>query len=176
MSSTDVARGTPLYAIVAEFNSITQKLVESGGELTPELEAMFDFNQVTLQTKVDNYAIIDERLALESDYWKAKADEMRKIAKGFESARKTLRDRLKDAMKAMGTDDLRGQDKRFKLSASKPALVIDESRLPKEFTMVISSIVPDREKIQAAIADGFDVPGASLEPVTALRVYANKKE
>lgn len=164
----------PLHEIVSDALEITNALIESGGEVTPEIDEKIKCNEVALTAKVDSYVIVDERLSNEEAYWSAKAKEFSAIAKGFGEARERLKTNIKSAMIAMNTDEIKGGDYRYKLSKAKPSLVLVDKEVPHEYMIV--EIKPDKEKIRAALADGFSVAGAQLVESVALRAYKNKKQ
>lgn len=165
-----------LPEIVAEANEIERMLVESGGELTPEIDAKLQINQETLALKIDKYAFVDESLEAKADYWKRKEQHIAKIRKSVEAAQQSLRERVKQAMLDMGKTEVKGIDARFVLSKCAPRLVIDSEKVPDALKIVVTTTAPDKERIKAALADGLEVPGASLEGGTALRIYENSDE
>ncbi len=163
-----------LISLAHEAMALAQMIAESGGELTPEIEAMLEVNSRSLADKLDGYVSVDERFQSEQDHWKRKADACRAISKRFEDARERLRARIKFTMEEMGVGELKGIDHRYKLSPLKPKLVIDsEESLPIDFKMIVQTSVPDKDKIQAALMVGAQVMGARLEPVSRLQAYAN---
>lgn len=158
-----------LAFLAKEANVLSDLLLDSQGELTPELEAWYDAHSQALTRKVDSYVFIEESLDDQVERWKARAEAARTIAKRFESFKDKLRDRVKFAMKEMGVDTLEGDLYRYKLSKRKAKLVIeDPAKIPDSFKLIVTVTEPDKDKIQSALNDGFTVPGARLEPVTAL--------
>jgi hypothetical protein len=165
-----------LMMMVAQLKDITAALVESGGEITPEMEAGLLALDAKIPAKIDSYAAVLERLDLEEGYWKQKADAFDRIAKGCRQARERMKDRLKLAMHEMGTDELKGVDARFKMVRSRPSLAIDESSLPDDFKMIETKVKPDREKIEETIKTGASVPGVTVVPSFGVRQYINKAD
>ena len=162
-----------LMELVHEFQGVQAAVVESEGELTPELERRLEVNSQMLLQKVDGYAHIDEQLEMQADYFKAKAKRFAEIGERFRSARERLRDRVKQAMVEMGKDEVKGHEFRYKLQNCKQSLEIDPSLVPEQFKMIVTTTAIDKEKIRAALTDGLDVPGARLEGGKALRIYEN---
>ncbi len=165
-----------LATLVAEAQGIIQALVEAGGELTPELEARLEVNQTSLVAKVDGYAFIESRLEAEAEFWKRRAEVNARIAKTLTNMQKNLLERIKWGIQEMGKTEVCGVDSRFFLVKCAQKLVINPDVLPPEWTMQVTETVPDKERIKAALTDGFEVPGASLEGGLALRVGENKGE
>ena len=160
-----------LPALVLQMSEIVSQIAENGGELSEVLEQAFDFTGAELKAKADSYAFFMERLDSESDYWKAKAEQYAKVSKSCKTLKERLNTNIKLAMQIIGTDELMGEDMRFKLSRSAPKLVLDESLLPDAYKMIVSETVPDKERIKAALVDKLEVSGAKLEDVYSLRKY-----
>lgn len=164
-----------LYDLTSESLDLTQKIIENGGELTPELEKQLVINETNLACKVDNYVTFVERLEMEESYWRKKAAECDTIARGYSKANARLRDNIKNVLLASGKDEIKGNDYRYKLTASQPSLVIDDEKtIPKEFTVVKTEI--NKTLLKEVMKAGADVPGAHLEPSVSLRAYRNKGE
>lgn len=165
-----------LFSLVQQANVISRMLAESGGEITPELDALMANVDVKLPEKIDGYHVVMERLEVEAKYWKDKSTAYALMAKAHTAIQEKIKERLKEAMKALGVDEIKGHDVRFKLSNVKPSLVIDEAKLDPSYTMVVTETVPDKERIRAALSEGARIPGAQLVPGQSLRPYLNKKE
>lgn len=165
-----------LYSLVIQAQAIEQKIMEAGGELTPEVEEALTRVDLSLAEKVDGYDFVIERMENQSEYWKAKAALFSKIAKSYETARERLKNSIKDAMVSLGKTEISGNDVRFKLQNNAPKLVIDDTKIPDGFKMQVVTTVVDKERIKSALKDGIPVQGASLEQGQHVRSYANKKE
>lgn len=148
--------------------------MESGGEITPELEARLDISAEKLPQKVDNYNFIIQELEGQAQVWKMRKDASNAIQKQFEGHVERVKDRIREAMRAMNASELAGNLYKFQLRKSQPKLVIDdENKIPDEFKMVVQTTVLDKERVKAALVDGFDVPGAHVESNGSLYPMAN---
>lgn len=165
----------PLPVLVMEMSEVLSKVIDNGGELTPELEALFDAAGVDLKTKTDSYAFFMDRLETEATFWKAKADDYAKVARSCKELRERLNDSIKGAMRMLETDEICGNDMRFKLARAAPKLVIEESKLPPSYLMQVVENVPDKTKIKADIEVGKEIPGVTQEDVYTLRKSINSK-
>ena len=164
-----------LVAIVREVATLETLLIESGGELTPEIEAMLTVKEVNLPEKVDGYEAIMDRLDSLEGMYKERAKMFSTAAKSLGMAQDALKERLKFAMKELGVTELMGNDIRFKLSASKPRLVIEDEKLvPKEYKQETVMIEVKKDLLTEDLKIG-SVPGARLEESVSLRKYVNKK-
>lgn len=163
-----------LRALIAQATNLSTALIESGGQLSPELEKALVEIDVKFPIKIDGYAVIMERMEMESDYWKQKAEFYSQIAKGCMAARERLKESLKFAMEQLGTDELKGIDVRFKLSRTKPRLVINEDLLESGYLVATTVSMPDKKRIEQDLKDGLMIDGAMLMENKSLRAYANK--
>lgn len=162
-----------LVSIVSEVNQLEKMLIEAGGEITPEIEALLTVKEVNLPQKVDNYSFILERMKSAEAFYKERSELFSSAARAFKNAQATLKERLKMAMHEMGVDELSGEEIRFKLSKSKPSLVIDElAAIPTEYFEQVVQNELQKDKLTEDLKIG-EVPGAHLEDSFSLRSYAN---
>lgn len=164
-----------LVSIVRDVATLETMLIEAGGEMTPEIEAMLTVKEVNLPEKIDNYEAMLDRLEAIEALYKERAKMFSAAAKSLANAQDTLKERLKIAMKELGVTELLGHDIRFKLSVSKPKLVIlDEKLIPKEYKIQVITDEVQKDRLSEDLKIG-SVPGAILEETYSLRKYVNKK-
>jgi hypothetical protein len=157
--------------------ALAQEIMECAGELSPELEAKLNFNETALRSKVDAYVHVEEAFEAQEALWKRRAEACKAIANRFATYNERHKDRVKFVMQAMKVNEISGVFNRYKLSNSAPKLVItNESELPAQFKMVVTTTVADKEKIKAVLKDGFEIPGAHLEQGVTLRTYEGSEE
>ena len=162
-----------LFSLVSQANTLSRMLVETSGEITPEIEALMAHIDVSMPGKVDGYATVIERLEVEAQYWEDKANAYYQVAKAHKTLRERLLAAIKQAMIAMNTDELKGIDVKYKLSNSKPALVIGDD-LDPAWKLTITEVVADKERIRSALELGNIIKGAKLVAGKTLRRYMNK--
>jgi Siphovirus Gp157 len=165
-----------LADFITHASQIEKSLIESGGEISPELERELLIIDLTKREAVDSVQTTLERLEVMSDYWATKAENYAKIAKSLSFAQQKLKNYVKSLMAASGDAELTGLDWRLKLCPSKAKMVLNEDELAKEYFKEKVTMVPDKTRIEEDLKLGVPVPGAALEPVFTLRVYPNKKE
>lgn len=158
------------FALVAvNAADIEMMLIESGGDMTPELQEKLN----SIKPNIDLSASMIERCGAHAEHFRKKARAFAEIAQGFEKSESYLKQIIKDDMQAHGVSELLGKDVRFKLSPSKPKLVIDEETLDSAYQMHV--LQPDKKKIEEDLALGVPVQGARLEETKSLRTYLIKK-
>lgn len=166
----------PLFELVSQANELSEKIVESGGEITPEMETALALNETAIATKVDSYAVLMDRSALEESYWRARAAECEAIARGFKKVAERLDNNIHQAMKAMSVTEITGDEYKFKIQKCGSRLVIeDKEALPKEYVIQTVVTEPDKARIKSALSEGFKVSGAKLEGGTTVKKIRNVK-
>lgn len=177
MNENGVAKmsATSLPALVKESQALFQALAESGGELTPEMESALSNIEVNLPAKIDGYKVMIDRAELEEAYWKKKADEFYAVATGMKNVQARLKESLKFAAIQLNQTELVGNDVKFKLSNSKPKLIIDSDKIDKAYTMQVTTTEIDKKRIEEDLKLGVPVTGAHLEETKSIRAYVNKK-
>lgn len=162
-----------LVQIVNDVSTIEEKLIQSEGQLTPEIEALLVINSEMLPAKIDNYSLVLERFDSLAEYYSKRAKFFSQISKQCEAVQERLKENIKTAMKTLETDEIKGHDIRFKLQRTKPSVVIvDEKLIPKEYKKEIITYQIEKERLKSDLEIGV-VPGAKLEESFSLRAYAN---
>lgn len=136
-------------------------------------EALVSIEELSLQAtdKIDAYGFVLERLETLAASYKERADKMLQIAKNMESTRQNLKIQLQDAMEVLGVDEIQGNERRFKLQKSKPAVVLVEPELvPDKFwkTEIVKSLDKD------AVLKAGQVPGCEVKQSFHVREYLAK--
>lgn len=163
-----------LLSIVDTATSIERLLLESGGELTSEVEAALEITETALPEKIDSYSLILDRFGSIEKFYKEKAEFYSRLSKQFGAAQDRLKDNLKLAMTKLGTDELVGFDVRFKLQNSNPSVVIEnDAAIDGKYKITETITKTDKKKLAEDLKAGFPVEGARLERGTSLRTYAN---
>ena len=104
-----------IFDITNEAISINQSIVESHGELSPEIEKMLEVNATELAVKIDNYAAILEQFEANILLWKARKERDSNMIKKYENASEKLKNNLIYAIKSLGVDKITGTETAFKL-------------------------------------------------------------
>jgi len=182
VSSTSLLELAAHARLVTDFECA---LLETGGEITPEIENMLnsiipvDISKspgelkILLASKVDAYHYIIDKMLMAAQMLKDQANARVAVSSSCLALVESLKARIKQAMEKLETTELSGYETRFKLSATKKALEINETELPTAWLMEIVTYKPDKEKIKAALEAGQEIPGCKLVGGTALRKYLN---
>lgn len=166
-----------LLLIVNEAMQLEQALIESNGEVNEYLEKALSVNSAELAVKVDGYVEIIKRFESLGDHYKKRAEFYSKIATQCNNAVDRLENNIKFAMQELGVEEIKGEDMRFKVSATSGQLKItDEDMVPVEFKSEVIQTVIDKKSLKEAISAGKSIPGAEVIPGASLRTYANTPE
>jgi hypothetical protein len=158
-----------IYQIEQSYLSITDQIIESGGELTPELETALAINKAELENKARNYGFVVK--SLENDV--SNIDEEIKRLNALKLSRNkaidVLKDTVKNAMIMYGIEEIKTST--LKLSFRKSESVeLDPSLLDFKWMNQKISYTPDKAKIKESIKSGEAVPGAWINVNNNLQI------
>lgn len=163
-----------LITLAEESAKIETALIESGGLLTPELEAMLDVIDVQLPEKVENYSLLMDRMTALSEFYDGRAEMLTRMSKAALAVVDRCKTNLQVAMVTLDTDEIVGIDVRFKLQNSPPKVVIEnEENLDQAYVVLETVTKIDKKRIAADLKLDLPVRGARLEVGKSLRQYAN---
>jgi hypothetical protein len=166
-----------LTDIVVHASQIEVMLIESGGEITPEIDAMISARDIQLPEKIDAYSTVLDRLDIIEQHYREKANQFLLIAKSIMMASERCKDNLKSAMMTLDTNELLGNDYRFKLQNSKPAVQFNnEELIPDDYKRKVETIVIDKKRIYEDLTIGIPVAGCNLSHGKSLRKFINKSK
>ena len=99
-----------------------QSIDESGGEITPEVEAL----EIAIMQKVDACRFVSEMLEDQAKRWKEKADYAKSQQKSLESSLERLERNLMHIIMRSEKTELAGQDSVAKLIKNPKSLKLNE--------------------------------------------------
>jgi hypothetical protein len=159
-----------LYAISTEMQSIIDAMLDGGIDSPEAMAAMDEHLQgldIALESKAENYAGVIRELELRAAARTEEAKRIRTLAEADSTLATRLKERLRDAMVAVGKTRI--ETERFRLSVQanggQQPLVIDPGavdELPAALTRIVRE--PDKAAIRAALESGDDIPGCTLLP------------
>ena len=163
-----------LITLVSEASAIQQVLLETGGEITPEIEQRIQATEINLPAKVDSYALLIERMQHDAEFYGLQATRLLKMVRAMESVVTRCKQNIKLAMDELKTTELVGHEMKFKLVKSPPSVIIEDSaKIPAAYKVTETTTRDDKKMISEDLKMGVTVPGARLESGTSLRTYLN---
>lgn len=171
---SDVSKKQTLTEIISEARAQNQELIESFGELTPELEAAIELNEKNLQSKVDNYYFRIQDLVNQLEIFKnikKQADQGRNM---IQRSIDRLKWNMEMGLKVMELKQVLGNYSKFTLTKTKQKVIItDPEKIPLNLTRAKTEISPDLEAIYDYLSKGGTLEGAYLEDNYYLRATGN---
>jgi len=96
-----------LHSLITQMQEIEEQIIEAGGELTPEIEALISGTEEKIEDKLDSYAAM-------VDYLKGQAEYLDNQAKIYAARKKTvtnsidsMKERMIGAMQAIGRNKIK---------------------------------------------------------------------
>jgi len=150
-----------IYQIQQDYLSITNELIENGGELSPELETALTINKSELQQKAVAYIYVVK--SLESDI--STIDEEIKRLQALKSSRSKTIDKLKEtvknAMNLFGVEEIKTATLKINFRKSE-SVEVDDSIISDDYCNFKTVRTPDKAAIKNAIKSGEEIYGAVL--------------
>lgn len=170
-----MSQNKSLIELTTDYNFLLKCIVESEGEISPDIERQVEITEDMLSLKIDKYDFLMKKLESEEAHWKERADAYAKVARTCNNVRAKMKDRIKEVMISLGKKEIIGETTTFKLTNSNPKLIINEKELPSDYVVETVIIEPNKDKIKDALKNGKSVTGAYLEEVLALRTSVSRK-
>lgn len=146
---------------------LEKQLLESG-ELTPELEILYDTNKAAIANKLDSYYYAIENMHDKMTRLKDAKKQLDQMIKTLEKNEDYLVGKLENAHRELGS--LKGQNGEWVWKCTEK-VEVDPEKLPVEFVRV--KIEPKKDELKKALKEG-PIEGAQLIKTQKL-VYKEKK-
>lgn len=160
-----------LANIIDEAKALELAIWDSGGEITPEVDALIKVNAQELSHKVDNYAMLLQRLEMAEAHYKQVADRYRDVAGKIGKLTDRLQNNIKEAMDAIHSKSLNGELNSFSIRLNPPSVaVIDEGKIDRHYFKEVISYSLEKKRIKDDLKMGIEVNGCRLEQGVTLKV------
>ncbi|MBR4755326.1 MAG: siphovirus Gp157 family protein [Bacteroidales bacterium] len=128
-----------LYELTAQMRQIEEQLDETGGELTPELEDLWNETGESLVQKVDNYNALLIKIENYSENLSNEIKRLQNLKKTADNSVARIKGHIKDTMVANGFSKLEGAYCKMSLSSS-TSTVVDEDLLLQPYNHKIQAL------------------------------------
>lgn len=159
-------------------SKIEQMLIETGGEITPEIEqvlALQEWSEAQLQAETDLLAMSLERISQLSSYYKDQIEHLEKLVKGLERAEIRLTTEIQGTMEKLNLDAVEGQYKRLSLRRTTPKVeILDEQAVADEFKEMKITETIKKRAIADALKSGQELHWARLVSNKSLQIQIAK--
>lgn len=159
-----------LYQIEKEYLQIVDTLIQSEGELSPELEEALQINKEQLQQKGIGYGYIIKQLEYDVDMVDAELKRLQAIKKSRTNAMDRLKASLSGAMQLHEVTELKTPTLKINFRKSESVEVLDVALLDVKFVKEVTTKSADKTAIKEAIKSGESVTGAILQSNLNLQV------
>jgi len=178
----DNSKALAAITIAGELQNIVNSIIEAGGECDDATMAQLATWTERLEVKAENIGLVKMRLESDAAYFKQVEEAARAQRKSRESAVGRLTKYLARCMEIADVKSIRRNDGLFSISLCDGRAgveILDEKKLPYEFTEIVELVKPKTAAIKEALQLGESVPGASLvfgEKYLQIRSKAAKAE
>lgn len=165
-----------LTEYISRSAEIEQKLIESDGLITPEIENLLMVKDFKLPTEVDKGFNLVLKLEASADYYRKLADKFAKLYAGCNIAIDRIKTNVKTAMIENNINELSGEMAKFNLRPTNPSLKIDNKDvIPPEYRDIIPATEEiNKKRILQDLKLGVPVEGCSLTENKALFMTIKK--
>jgi len=150
-----------IYNIQQDYLSLTNEIIEAGGEITPEIENALAINKQELQNKGISYGYVIK--SLESDI-STIDEEIKRLNALKQSRNKTidlLKETVKNAMQLYGIEELKTPTLKINFRKSE-SVEVDPDAVLDMYCNFKTVKTPDKAMIKQVIKSGDAVFGACL--------------
>jgi len=127
-----------LYEISNEYLELCQELIETEGELSPELEQKMEINETNKKTKFENYAKLIRHLEGNIEIRNKEAERLGALNQTDEKLIENLKNRLKYTMELYKEDKFDTPLFKFSLRHSESVEIVNGDLIPEQFKTVVT--------------------------------------
>lgn len=162
-----------LYEITANYEKIMEAIQENDGVVSDHLGATLDETQDEFDTKIINIAKMIKNLEGEQAAFKAEGQRLQKKATSINNNIDWLKNYIKDGMRRLKTQEVKGEILTVKIRPSPPScLTLDVNVIPPEFIRVVPEYKEaNKKKIILHYKERDEiVPGTEISVGTTLTI------
>lgn len=151
-----------LFQIQKEYLELNRELIESGGELTPEMEKQLVLNKSQLATKAQGYAYVIKQNEANTKIVDEEIKRLQEIKKRLGKANNHLGLALLNAIDLFELDKIELPTITVGTQRSSSLQITDESKIPLKFIKIKQETMIDKVAIKEAIKNGETIRGAEI--------------
>lgn len=149
-----------LYQLTEQMSALESLLEDNGGELTPDIEALWQETGESLTKKVDNYNALIIKLKNYSSNLDAEIKRLQGLKKTADNSLKNVKEHIKSVMEQFGIDKLEGAYCKISLASSTSTEVDEETVLAPYISRIERLMLPewitaDLKVSKTALKDAF---------------------
>jgi hypothetical protein len=159
-----------IYNIEQNYNKLAEQLIDNDGELTPELSEQLAITEEQLQNKSVAYSFVIKEMDADVEIIDAEIKRLQAAKKQREKASEYLKERIKHAMDLFQIEEIKTPLVKINFRKSETVEVDDVNALPSLYKVVKVTEQADKAAIKAALKDGFEVAGCTIETHRNLQI------
>jgi hypothetical protein len=132
-----------LYQLTEQMSALESLLEDNGGELTPDIEALWQETGESLTRKVDNYNALIIKLKNYSSNLDSEIKRLQGLKKTADNSLKNVKEHIKSVMEQFGIDKLEGSYCKMTLTTSTATEVDEETVLAPYRSRLAKLDLPD---------------------------------
>lgn len=149
-----------LYHIERELNEINETIINSGGELSPELETKLAITQEELTNKATNYGFVIMKNQSEIEVIDAEIKRLSALKKSLDNTNEKLKEAVSFAMQTYGIFEVKTPTLKLSFRESQAVEITDENKLNAKYFSYKPTV--DKTAIKSDIKSGLIVDGAVI--------------
>lgn len=157
---------------------IESALIETDGEITPEIQELLDFKEydaLMLKDSVDIIGFTLDRLDLNIDYYQQQIDTLKKLQDSAYKAKETIVSNITSSMNRLKIDSIEGLYRKMKFRQNPPKLeILDELSISDEFKVMKITEHIKNDEIKAFLKKGGKLDWARLTQGRSLKIETLK--
>lgn len=159
-----------LYQIEQNYLQIAEQLIDTGGEISPEIEEQLAITEEQLQNKSVAYSFVIKEIDNECEIIDNEIKRLQAMKKARENASTRLKNNIKEAMDLFQIDEIKTPLIKINFRKSETVEVDDVNALPADYKVVKVTEQADRAAIKAALKDGIQIKGCRIEQHRNLQI------
>jgi hypothetical protein len=152
-----------IYQIEREYLELANQLIESGGEVSPELELQLTINQEQLEQKARGYGFVVKQMESDVSIIDAEIERLKGLKKSREKTIERLETTVSNAMQLYQIQKLETPTLKISFRKSESVEIDNEADIPAQFLKEKITYTIDKTAIKEAIKKGEVVIGARLQ-------------
>lgn len=151
-----------LFKISNELQLVINELIETGGELTPEIENALVIAEGDLKTKATNYAVVIRAIEYDNSIVDAEIKRLSAIKKVRINTVDRLKTALSNALIQFDIDEIETPTSKINFRKSTVLEVSDETHIDKKYKKNVVTTTIDKMAIKKDLKNGEKIAGCEL--------------
>ena len=158
-----------LYQITTEQAELFNFILESDGEITPDVEESLKINEQNFETKARGYIWMIKKLEADNITIGEEMARLQRIEKRNDKLIDRLKESMKNALIIFG-DSKKVDTFTLSLRKSKSVEILDADVIPESYRVVKTTETINKTEIKKAIESGLTVAGAIIKENQILQI------